>query len=83
MEQNELKNNIKISMQELIDSYKKSIGEEGAKELVQSAVRKAGLAFSREYTKDDAIKILKVLQKEEGFVGILAGIIIPRIIIRK
>ncbi len=83
MEQNELKNNIKISMQELVDSYKTSIGEEGAKELVQSAVRKAGFPLLREYTKDETIKILNVLQKEEGFIGILAGIIIPRIIIRK
>lgn len=83
MEQNKLKNNIKIPMQELVDCYKQSIGEEGAKELIKSAVLKAGLSILKEYSKDDAIKILNVLQKEEGFIGILAGIIIPRIIIRK
>ena len=78
-----LNTTVKISTIEFIESYKESIGEEGAKELIKDAVRKAGLIHQKDYTKEEAIKILNVLQEEEGFVGILAGILLPRIIIRK
>lgn len=71
-----------ISVYELIDSYKESLGEEGAKELIKEAVRKASLFFKKEYTKEETIKILNILQEEEGFIGILASILVPRIIVR-
>ncbi len=73
---------VKIPIQEIIDSFSESLGEEGARTLVKEAVKSCGFLTQADFTKEQTILILNHLQEKEGFVGILAGILIPRIIIR-
>lgn len=73
---------VKIPLNELVDSYKESLGDEGANQLIKESIQAAGYRYQQDYTKEEAIKILQVLERKDGFVGILAGILLPRIIIR-
>lgn len=73
---------VKIPVREFIDSYKDSLGLEGAEQLIRQAIQRAGLSYQLEYNKDDALKICRELKQHPGFIGIIGGILNSRIIIR-
>lgn len=73
---------IKIQLTEFIDSFKDSLGLDGAKELLQQALLDAGLPYQRDYSKEEALKLCQELKKKAGFIGIVGGILASRIIIR-
>ncbi len=73
---------IKIPLKEFIDCYAQSLGQEGAEKIVKDAIRRVGYPLQYEYTKEEAIRILEELQKQPGFVGIIAGILLSRTYIR-
>lgn len=72
----------KIHLKEFVDSYKDSLGLEGAEQLMKQTVYKAGLNRQEEYTKEEALKICRELKQYPGFIGIIGGILNSRIIIR-
>lgn len=72
----------KIPLQEFIDSYKESLGIEGAEQLVKQGIQRAGLPYQTEFTKEEALKICRELKQYSGFIGIIGGILNSRIIIR-
>ena len=69
-------------MTEFIDSYKESLGIEGAEQLISKTISNAGMARQKEYTKEQALKICRELKRYPGFVGIIGGILNSRILIR-
>jgi len=71
-----------ITFKEFIDSYKESLGMEGAEQLIKQAISKAGIAHKSEFTKEEALKICRELKQHSGFIGIVGGILNSRIIIR-
>lgn len=73
---------IQISYQEFFDSYKDSLGVDGASELLRKAIVQAELYQRDYYTKEEALKICSVLRQYGGFVSIIAGILASRFIIR-
>lgn len=73
---------IEIYLQEFIDSYKESLGLEGAKELIFDATRQLNLSDREVLTKQEALKICEVLRKQPGFVCIVAGILANRMKLR-
>jgi hypothetical protein len=75
-------NQAKISLQELFNSYKESLGIEGAEQLLRQAIQRAGLPYQSEFTKEEALKICRELKQYAGFIGIIGGILNSRIIIR-
>jgi hypothetical protein len=74
--------NAKINLKEFIDSYKESLGIEGAEQLLKQTIAKAGLIYQHEFTKEEALKICRELKQYPGFIGIIGGILNSRIIIR-
>ena len=76
-------NNAKISLQELIDSYKESLGVEGAQQLIKQTLQKANFKADQiEFTKDEALKICRELKQYPGFIGIIGSILNSRIVIK-
>lgn len=75
-------NQNKIGLQEFIDSYKESLGIEGAQKLVLQVIQKVELAEKSEFTKAEALKICRGLKQYSGFIGIIGGILHSRIMIR-
>lgn len=73
---------IQISYQEFFDSYKESLGVDGTHELLKKAINQANLFHHDYYTKEEALKLCSILQSYGGFVGIIAGILSSRFIIR-
>lgn len=73
---------VQISYQEFYDSYKDSLGTEGAHELLKKAINQAGLFRHDYYTKEEALKICDILHQYGGFVGIIANILASRFVIR-
>lgn len=73
---------IQISYQEFFDSYKESLGVDGTHELLKKAMNQASVFHREYYSKEEALKICSVLQNYGGFVGIIAGILASRFIIR-
>lgn len=73
---------IKISLQEFIDSYKESLGVEGAEQLIKQGIQKAGLTSNHSFSKEEALKICRELKQHPGFIGIIGGILNSRIMIR-
>lgn len=71
-----------ILLSELIDSYKQSLGDAGAEKLVTEAIKKTSLQERNEYTKEEALLICQELKKSPGFVSIIAGILMSRIMLR-
>jgi DNA mismatch repair protein MutH len=72
----------KIPLQEFLNSYKESLGIEGAEQLLRQAIQRAGLSYQSEFTKEEALKICRELKQYSGFIGIIGGILNSRIIIR-
>lgn len=72
----------KITLQEFIDSYKESLGIEGAEQLIKQSILQAGIYYKLDYSKEEAVRICEELKQHPGFIGIVAGIIHSRIIIR-
>lgn len=72
----------KIPLQEFLNSYKESLGVEGAEQLLRQAIQRAGLSYQSEFTKEEALKICRELKQYSGFIGIIGGILNSRIIIR-
>lgn len=75
-------NDANITLKEFIDSYKESLGVEGAEQLLKQAVYKANFQDRQEFTKEEALKICRELKQYSGFIGIIGGILTSRIIIR-
>jgi len=73
---------IQISYQEFYDSFKDSLGDDGANELLKKAILQANLVQREYYTKEEALKLCDVLKQFGGFVGIIGGILASRFIIR-
>jgi hypothetical protein len=71
-----------ISYKEFFDSFKDSLGSEGAEELLNKAIVQAHLVRKSEYTKDEAVKICEVLKVHGGFIGIVGGILEARFVVR-
>ncbi len=71
-----------ISLKEFIDSFKESLGIEGAEQLMKQTLFRAGIMRKEEFTKEEALKICRELKQHPGFVGIIGGILNSRIIIR-
>jgi hypothetical protein len=74
--------NNNIPLQEFIDSYKESLGIEGAEQLIKQTAEKQGFPNYSEFTKEQALKICRELKKHSGFIGIIGGILHSRIVIR-
>jgi hypothetical protein len=74
--------NAKILLKEFVDSYKDSLGVEGAEQLLKQTIYKAGLNQQDEFTKEEALRICRALKQYPGFIGIIGGILNSRIIIR-
>lgn len=72
----------KIPLQEFIDSYKDSLGVEGAEQLMNTVIYRAGIIRKPEFTKEEALKICRELKTYPGFIGIIGGILNSRMIIR-
>lgn len=75
-------NRAKIHFQEFIDSYKESLGIEGAEQLMRQSIQRAGFSEQTEFTKEEALKICRELKQYSGFIGIIGGILNSRIMIR-
>lgn len=73
---------VTVPLSEFIDSYKESLGVEGAEQLMKQAVYSAGLIWQIEFTKEEALKICYELKKYPGFIGIIGGILNSRLILR-
>lgn len=73
---------MKISYNEFVDCYKESLGIEGADQLLKQTLKKVNIPQQSDYSKEDALKICRELKKHQGFIGIIAGLIHSRIIIR-
>lgn len=71
-----------IAYQEFFDSYKDSLGTDGAHELLKKAIFQANLFHRDYYTKEEALKICDVLHQYGGFVGLIGGILASRFVIR-
>jgi membrane protein CcdC involved in cytochrome C biogenesis len=71
-----------IAINELINPYVQCLGQEGAQKIISDAIRSQQLIYKNEYTKEEAKKILEFLKSQEGFVAILAGILLSRIVLR-
>lgn len=75
--------NAKIQLKEFIDSYKDSLGLEGAEQLMKQVLMKAAIpAHQTDFTKDEALRVCRELKQYSGFIGIIGGILNSRIIIR-
>ncbi|WP_068471169.1 hypothetical protein [Candidatus Protochlamydia phocaeensis] len=75
-------NDVKIHFQEFIDTFKESLGVEGAEQLLKQTLIKAGIPRKYEFTKEEALKICRELKQHTGFIGIIGGILNSRILIR-
>lgn len=73
---------MKILHAEFIDSYKESLGIEGAEILIQSALVKQKIPPQHAYSKEDALKICEALKNSGGFIAIVANILASRFILR-
>lgn len=72
----------KVLKKEFTNSFAQSIGLEGANQLFTEALQSLHLPDQEEYTKEEAITICKQLKKQPGFIGIVAGILLSRFILR-
>jgi hypothetical protein len=73
---------MRIDISEFENSFKESLGEKEAKELIKRAILQVKLPLKKDYTKQEALKICDSLQIDKGFVGIIGGILASRIILR-
>ena len=73
---------VKISIYEFVNSYKNSLGVDGAEQLIKRTVQETQLEYKFEYSKPEALRICQQLQTNGGFIGIVGGIIASRMIIR-
>lgn len=73
---------MRIQLEEFIECYSQSIGKFNAEQIVQDAVKHVGFALQKDYSKEEAIKILEHLQQRPGFVSIVAGVLMSRTIVR-
>ena len=71
-----------IPLKEFINSYRDSLGIEGAEMLIKQVLNRAGLSDHTEFTKEEALKVCRELKQHPGFIGIIGGILNSRIIIR-
>lgn len=77
-----LKSAAKIQLQEFIDSYKESLGIEGAQALLKNVTKKLNLSYRYEFNKEEALRICDELKLQSGFIAIVGGILSSRITIR-
>ena len=76
-------NKAKISLQEFVDSYKESLGVEGAQQLIKQTLQKINFPSDKqEFTKTEALKICRELKQYPGFIGIIGSILNSRIVIK-
>ena len=71
-----------IDIEELENCYKVSLGDDGARALINKAILIANLPRKHFYSKEEALKICNALQCQPGFVAIVGGIVASRIIVR-
>lgn len=71
-----------IALSELTDAFAQGLGNEAAEQLLFSALERQHLPRRKEYTKEEVLLLLKDLQTQTGFVAILAGILLSRVILR-
>lgn len=71
-----------ITLLEFTESYTQSLGVEGARRLLTEVLTKLGLDDKREFSRDEAILICKELKQKPGFIGIVAGILSSRFMLR-
>lgn len=65
-----------------IQAYKDSLGVEGAEKLIQDTTQSIGVPNRTFFDKQEALQICEALAKKQGFVGIIAKLLIARITIR-
>jgi hypothetical protein len=74
--------NVRIQLQEFIDSYKASLGLEASEKLMREVLKRSNIPWQRDYDKGEAIQICKELKVYPGFIGIIGGMLYSRIILR-
>ncbi len=72
----------RISLEEFLNSYRESLGVEGAEQLLRQVIQRVGLTHQTDFSKEEALKICRELKQYSGFIGIIGGILNSRIIIR-
>lgn len=73
---------MRILHSELIDSFKESLGTEGAEILIKNALAQAKINSKRGYTKEESLQICEALKASGGFIAIVAGILASRFLLR-
>jgi len=72
-----------ILLEKFYSAYTQSLGIEGSQKVVKEAISEAGLTLKKEYSKEEAKKLCEVLKSKPGFVGIIAGFLMARVILDK
>lgn len=72
----------KVSLEELMNSYRESLGMVGAEKLIRQTLFRAGLPYQAEYSKEEALKICRELKQYQGTIGVVGVILHSRITIR-
>lgn len=75
-------NDVRIPLNEFIESYRESIGLDPARQLIKQTLSKVGLPNQDDYTKAEALRICRELKQSPGFIGIIANILSSRFTIR-
>ena len=71
-----------ILYKEFLDSFKDSLGVEGAEDLLTKCIIGAGLTKKNSYKKEEAIAICEALKLKGGFIGIVGRILESRFVLR-
>jgi len=72
-----------VLLERFYNAYSQSLGIEGSQKVVNEAVAEAGLEIKKEYSREEALKLCEVLKSKSGFVKIIAGFLMARLIIDK
>lgn len=72
----------KVLLKEFRDGYKDSLGDEGADNLLKDVLEKAGIPYQEAFSKEEALRICTELKLYKGFIGIVGGILMSRMILR-
>lgn len=73
---------LKISVQEIIQAYRESLGQEGAYKLIHEALIKLNLQHLQQLDKEEMLKLCDQLKEKGGFVAILADLLLARFNLR-
>lgn len=72
----------KINVQEIVQCFRESLGQEKAYQLVHNALDRLGMSHLQQLGKEEMIRLCTQLKQEGGFIAVLTDLLMARFNLR-